>query len=229
MGNIIKMKWKMIEVLTNPNKFFETRIKGEESLMIPVLIVLINGIISGGTVAFLIVSVSQQILPPEVHPEVHSLALKFGINSFIFMTFFAFVAWLVVAAVFFGISWIYEGKGGFMRTLEFVGYGFIPSILGGLISAVLVYNFVSTMHIPQIIDPMMAEATIRQIEQIAKQSPIMRLSSIVGILFTLWSGIIWVFGLKHARNLSTKNALITVAIPVMVHILYSIYQMGVFK
>ena len=87
MGNIIKMKWKMIEVLTNPNKFFETRIKGEESLMIPVLIVLINGIISGGTVAFLIVSVSRQILPPEVHPEVHSLALKFGINSFIFMTF----------------------------------------------------------------------------------------------------------------------------------------------
>jgi len=81
------MKWKMIEVLTNPNKFFETRIKGEESLMIPVLIVLISGIISGGTVAFLIVSVSQQILPPEVHPEVHSLALKFGINSFIFMTF----------------------------------------------------------------------------------------------------------------------------------------------
>ena len=69
MGNIIKMKWKMIEVLTNPNKFFETRIKGEESLMIPVLIVLISGIISGGTVAFLIVSVSQQILPPEVHPE----------------------------------------------------------------------------------------------------------------------------------------------------------------
>ena len=74
--------------------------------------------------------------------------MKFGINSFIFMTFFAFVAWLVVAAVFFGISWIYEGKGGFMRTLEFVGYGFIPSILGGLISAVLVYNFVSTIHIP---------------------------------------------------------------------------------
>ena len=171
MGNIIKMKWKMIEVLTNPNKFFETRIKGEESLMIPVLIVLISGIISGGTVAFLIVSVSQQILPPEVHPEVHSLALKFG-NSFILMTFFAFVAWLVVAAVFFGISWIYEAK-----------------------------------------------ATIRQIEQIAKQSPIIRLSSIAGILFTLWSGIIWVFGLKHARNLSTKNALITVAIPVMVHIL----------
>ena len=68
------MKWKMIKVLTNPNKFFEMRIKEEESLMIPVLIVLINGIISGGTVAFLIVSISQQTLPPEVHPEVHSLA-----------------------------------------------------------------------------------------------------------------------------------------------------------
>lgn len=27
----------MIEVLTNPNKFFEERMKGEESLKIPVL------------------------------------------------------------------------------------------------------------------------------------------------------------------------------------------------
>ena len=161
MGNIIKMKWKMIKVLTNPDKFFETRIKEEESLMIPVLTVLINGIISGGTVAFLIVSISQQTLPPEVHPEVHSLAWKFGINSFIFMTIFAFVAWLVVAAIFFGISWIYESKGDFIRTLEFVGYSFIPSIIGGLIRAALVYNFVSTVHFPQIIDPMMAEATIR--------------------------------------------------------------------
>ena len=119
----------MIEVLTNPNKFFETRIKGEESLMIPVLIVLINGIISGGTVAFLIVSVSRQILPPEVHPEVHSLALKFG-NSFILMTFFAFVAWLVVAAVFFGISWIYEGKGGFHANTRICRVRFHPLDIG---------------------------------------------------------------------------------------------------
>ncbi len=43
----------------------------------------------------------------------------------------------------------------------------------------------------------------------------------------LWSANIWVFGLKHARNLSTKNALITVAIPMAVYVLWTIFQMGV--
>ena len=162
---------------------------------------------------------------PEAYQEVHSLADASGRHGFIIMITSTFVAWLVIAAIFFGISWTYEGKGDFMRTLEFVGYGFIPSIMGGLISAVLVYHFVSTVHLPQIVDPTMAEVAIKQIEQIANQSPIMRLFSIVGILFTLWSGIIWAFGLKHARNLSTKNALITVGIPVMVYILYLICQM----
>ena len=37
----------MLEVLTNPNKFFETRKKGRENLKIPVFIVLISGIIGG--------------------------------------------------------------------------------------------------------------------------------------------------------------------------------------
>lgn len=214
----------MIEVLTNPNKFFETRIKGEEHLMMPVLIVLISGIIKGGTVAVLIVGISQQMFSPEIYREVHSLAYASGRSGFIIMIISAFVGWLVVAAIFFSISWICEGKGDFMRTLEFVGYGFIPSIMGGLISAVLVYTFVSTVHLPQIVDPTMAEVTFKQIEQITNQSPIMRLSSIVVIIFTLWSGIIWAFGLKHARNLSTKTALIAVGIPVIVHVIYLIYQ-----
>ena len=212
----------MIEVLTNPNKFFETRMKGEERLMLPVLIVLISGIIKGGTVAFFVVGISQQMFSPEAYQEVHSLADASGRHGFIIMITSAFVAWLVIAAIFFGISWTYEGKGDFMRTLEFVGYGFIPSIMGGLISAVLVYHFVSTVHLPQIVDPTMVEVTFKQI---VKQSPIMQLSSIVVIIFTLWSGIIWAFGLKHARNLSTKNALITVGIPVIVHVIYLIYQM----
>ncbi|HDN68799.1 MAG TPA: hypothetical protein ENG23_04390, partial [Methanomicrobia archaeon] len=41
----------------------------------------------------------------------------------------------------------------------------------------------------------------------------------VGILFMLWSANIWIFGLKHARNLSTRDAVLTVAIPVAIYIL----------
>ena len=51
----------MLEVLTNPNKFFETRKKGEESLKLPVFIVLISGII-GGVSTFLSSSIMMEAI-----------------------------------------------------------------------------------------------------------------------------------------------------------------------
>jgi hypothetical protein len=98
-------------------------------------------------------------------------------------------------------------------------------IFSGIIGAVLIYSFVSTTQIPLVTDPAEMEEIIASLIK----SPLMMLSSIIGILFILWSASIWVFGLKHARNVSTKNALITVGIPVVVYILYSIYQTGVLK
>jgi len=213
---------KMLEVLTNPNKFFETRKKGEESLKLPVFIVLISGII-GGISAFLSSSIMMEAMAKTLPPEAQGFMSFMPIGSAIGAVIASFIAWLIIAAVFFGISCIFKGEGKFKRTLEFVGYGYIPTIIGGLISAVLVYNFVTTVQIPPITitDP----TEIQEVITPLMKSPMLMLSSAVGILFMLWSANIWVFGLKHARNLSTRNALITVAIPVAAYILYSVYQM----
>ena len=211
---------KMLEVLTNPNKFFETRKKGEESLKLPVFIVLISGII-GGISAFLSSSMMIEAMSKTLPPEVQSFMSFMPIGSAIGVVVFSFIIWLIIAAVFFGISCIFKGEGKFKRTLEFVGYGYIPTIIGGLISAVLLYNFVTTVQIPTITDP----TKINEVITPLMKSPMMLLSSVISILFMLWSANIWVFGLKHARNLSTRNALITVAIPVAAYILYSVYRM----
>ena len=210
----------MLEVLTNPNKFFETRKKGEESLKLPVFIVLISGII-GGISAFLSSSMMIEAMSKTLPPEAQGFMSFMPIGSAIGVVVFSFIIWLIIAAVFFGISCIFKGEGKFKRTLEFVGYGYIPTIIGGLISAVLLYNFVTTVQIPTITDP----TKINEVITPLMKSPMMLLSSAVGILFMLWSANIWVFGLKHARNLSTRNALITVAIPVAAYILYSVYRM----
>ena len=212
----------MLEVLTNPDKFFETRMKGEESLKLPVFIVLISGII-GGISTFLSSSIMMEAMAKTLPPEAQGFMSFMPIGSAIGAVIASFIAWLIIAAVFFGISCIFKGEGKFKRTLEFVGYGYIPTIIGGLISAVLVYNFVTTVQIPPITitDP----TEIQEVITPLMKSPMLMLSSAVGILFMLWSANIWVFGLKHARNLSTRNALITVAIPVAAYILYSVYQM----
>ena len=212
----------MLEVLTNPNKFFETRKKEKEDLKIPVFIVLISGII-GGISAFLSSRIMMEAMAKTLPPEAQGFMSFMPIGSAIGAVIASFIAWLIIAAVFFGISCIFKGEGKFKRTLEFVGYGYIPTIIGGLISAVLVYNFVTTVQIPPITitDP----TEIQEVITPLMKSPMMLLSSAVSILFMLWSANIWVFGLKHARNLSTRNALITVAIPVAAYILYSVYRM----
>ena len=212
----------MLEVLTNPNKFFETRKKGRENLKIPVFIVLISGII-GGISAFLSSSIMMEAMAKTLPPEAQGFMSFMPISTAIGAVIFSFIIWLIVAAVFFGISCIFKGEGNFKRTLEFVGYGYIPTIIGGLISLVLVYNFITTVQIPAITttDP----TKIKEVIAPLMKSPMMMLSSAVGMLFMLWSANIWVFGLKHARNLSTKNAFITVAIPVAAYILYSVYRM----
>jgi len=212
----------MIEVLTNPNKFFEARMKGGESLKIPAIIVLISGII-GGIVAFFMWGIIAEMLRGTVPPETQGFISFLPIGSAIAFVIFSLILWVVFAAILFGISCIFNGKGKFKRTLEFVGYGYIPMIFSGIIGAVLLYNFVSTAHIPVVADPTMIEDTLEPL----MKNPMRLLSYAIGILFMLWSANIWVFGLKHARNLSMKNAVITVAIPVAAYILFSVFQMGV--
>ena len=212
----------MLEVLTNPNRFFEAKAKGEReekgegegegegardgagggeaSLKIPALIVLTSGLVSGIS-AFLIANMIEALGVVSPFGGVGAFVVSVVVYSLVF--------WVVFAALFFGVSCVFKGEGKFKRTLEFVGYGYIPTIIGGLISAALVYNSVSTA----------------QIEALAPLMTMMRLSSAVGLLFMLWSANIWVFGLKHARNLSTKNAVLTVAIPVAAYVLYTVWQL----
>ena len=212
----------MIEILTNPNKFFDAKREAEGSLKIPALIVLIIGIISG-IGAYFMGGLTAEMLSGTVPPEAQAFLSFIPISSAIAAVIVSFILWVVFAAIFFGISCIFKGEGNFKRTLEFVGYGYIPMIISGIISAIFIYNIVSTAQIPVVTDPAkMAEA----LEPLLK-SPMMQLSYAISILFMLWSANIWVFGLKHARNLSTKNALITVAVPVAVYVLWTIYQMGV--
>ncbi|RCV63869.1 hypothetical protein C5S53_11625 [Methanophagales archaeon] len=212
----------MLEILTNPNKFFEAKKDEEVSLKIPALIVLIIGIISG-IGAYFMGGLTAEMLSGTLPSEAQAFLSFISISTAIIAVIASFIFWIVFAVIFFGLSCIFKGEGKFKRTLEFVGYGYIPMIISGIISAIFIYNIVSTAHIPAVTDPAMIGIALEPL----MKSPMMLLSYAINILFMLWSANIWVFGLKHARNITTKNALITVAIPMAAYVLWTIYQMGV--
>jgi hypothetical protein len=218
------LKLKLLEVLTNPNAFFAAKLQDAMSLRVPALLVLISGLISG-IAAYMITGITLEMLQGVLPPEAQSIAATVGgVSAFLGAVVFSLLLWVIYAAVFFGISALFKGEGEFKRTLEFVGYGYIPIIIGGIISAILMYNFVATAQLPHVTDP---AALAEVITQWITSSPTVLLSSIIGILFMIWAANIWIFGLKHARNLSTKHAAITVGIPVAAYILYSVWQLGV--
>jgi hypothetical protein len=50
---------------------------------------------------------------------------------------------------------------------------------------------------------------------------------VIGLLFWLWSANIWIFGVKEARRLSIRDAVITVAVPVGIYLIYQLYNIMV--
>jgi hypothetical protein len=52
-----------------------------------------------------------------------------------------------------------------------------------------------------------------------------RITVVLGLLFLIWQLVIWVFAVKHARDLTTRGGVISVAIPVGLYLLYRIYNL----
>jgi hypothetical protein len=120
----------------------------------------------------------------------------------------------------------------FNRPLEFVGYGYIPQILGSLITVVAAIIYVPSVMVPTLTKAALEDpAMIEQVTKALMHDPAMimltQITTLISIVFMLWSAHIWIFGMKHARSLSPRDAAICVGVPVVLYVLYLTYNLGV--
>jgi hypothetical protein len=120
----------------------------------------------------------------------------------------------------------------FNRPLEFVGYGYLPQILGSLITVVTAIIYVPSVTVPTLTQAALEDpAMIQQVTKALMHDPAMmiltQITTLISIVFMLWSAHIWIFGMKHARNLSPRDAAISVGVPVVLYVLYLTYNLGV--
>jgi hypothetical protein len=144
----------------------------------------------------------------------------------------SFIVWLIIAVIFYLISILFKGQGSFNRVLEVVGYGYLPQIAGSIITLV-----VAIFYIPQITVPVLTTAAIQdpamaeQVQTAFMHDPAMmmlsQITTVVSIAFMLLSAHIWIFGMKHARGLSPRDAAICVGVPIVIYVLYLTYNLGV--
>ena len=202
-------------LLFDPNSFFREKTRNNVDFNYPVLIILAVAIIAMGS-SFLVMNQLSGMFPSDMGSYVSTAAIVFGIVGGLFGTFFY---WLILTLIFYSISYVFESNGSFKRTLEFVGYGFVPQIFSSLIGVFVTYKLMASVDFSQQDSQLISES----MTQMLSYNPLYYASQAIGILCLLLSAYIWVFALLHARNLSMKNAIITVGVPVGLYVVYMMY------
>lgn len=221
------MSTSLIDILVRPDAFFSKTIAEKESLKIPALIILSAGIVAAIT-GYLMGGLSAKMMAGVMPGLEVVITLSAMAGAFIG----TFVVWLVASGIFYLISSLLKGQGSFKKVLEVVGYGYLPQIAGSILTLIA-----AVLYIPRITVPTLSKAALEDpamIEQVTKafmHDPAMmeltQITTLVSIVFMLWSAHIWIFGLKHARGLSMRNAAICVGVPIVLYVLYLTYNLGV--
>ena len=207
----------LVTLVTNPRAFFEALEGQPVSLRLPALIVVVVGVL-GAITGYQMSSVVVNALDI---PGMEGLGGVLGAIGALSALIVVFLFWVVYTAVFFVISMAFNGRGDFNRLLAYVGYGHLPQIIGGAVTLVLTWSFLSNLRAPSLTDP----TAIQEWTQSLLQNPTMQLAGAVSLLFLLWSANIWIFGVRTGRKLSTRDAAITVGVPVLLYILYTVYTL----
>jgi len=204
----------ILTVLTAPQRFFAGMEERPVNLGIPTVIVLLMGLVSAAS-AYLVTGVTMQILPAEAQSMIGLIQGISVISAIIIIL----VMWVIMAGIFYLISMAFNGAGDFKRVLEVTGYGYIPQLIGGIIALPLTIQYFASIHLPETTDPTLIQSAVSGM----MKTPSMMVVSLISIVFLLWSANIWIFGVREARHLTTTNAVITVGIPVLVSVLFSVY------
>ncbi len=219
------MKNLIFDILIRPRAFFQNAIAEKESLKIPGFIVLALGIVSA-VYAYLIGGLTGKMMAGLI-PGMESII---AISTIIGALFGIFIFWGIWSGVFYLISSLFKGKGTFKRSLEFIGYGYLPQIFGALLTMIVAILYIPKVIVPEIPagagqDPQLIQEAVKALMHDPSMMEMTQIISIISIVFLLWSANIWIFGMKNARQLSERDSALCVGIPVVVYILYLIYTM----
>jgi hypothetical protein len=211
------------DLLFRPDFYFKDLVKKEVSLKIPLLIILVGGVLAA-LYAYQVSGLTGQMFS-QAMPGMAGIVIVMGALAG-FIMFFLF--WVIYSGIVYAISMAFKGTGSFKRTLEIIGLGSIPQVFGSAVTLVLTFYYLPLVQVPRVTtlqNPEVIQAAVQQLMNDPAMRQLTLVSTAVGILFLLWSANIWIFGVRHARNLTLKHAAITVGIPVAAYIIYAVVML----
>jgi len=221
------VKHSIADLFLTPDAFFRDLITKKESLMRPAIIILAAGI-AAGAYAYLVGGLTATMMAG-IMPGMETIIV---LSAFFGALFFTFIFWVLWSGVIFALSSVFKGNGPFKRTMECVGYGYLPQVVGIFITFIAAYSYIPRVKVPTLTaagiqDPQLIQEATRALMHDPAMMALTQITSVVSIIFLLLSANIWIFGLKHARMLSLRDAAISVGVPVVGYSIYILYMMTV--
>ncbi|WP_456420116.1 Yip1 family protein [Methanocaldococcus infernus] len=208
------------ELILNPNNFFKNLANREVSLKTPFLIVLTFSVFMS-IYTYYTTSTMFKIFPSDMQGIMSMMMIISATSALVG----GFVSWIIIAGIMHIISMIFKGEGSFKRTLAFVGYGFLPNIIGLLISIPITYYFLSNAHIPTLtMEQLQNPEVLKQVIKSMFPKSMLYTNLLIGLAVTLWNLYIWTYAIKYARNLELRKAFIVALIPTLLFGLYQLYK-----
>lgn len=221
------MSPSITDILFRPDAFFGTVMSEKESLKIPALIVLVGSIIAAAY-GYLIGGLTAKMMASAV-PGIETIITISTIGGALIGTF---IFWILWAGIIYALSFAFKGQGSFTRMLEVVGYGYLPQVLGSIITLIAAIQYIPKITVPALSsaamqDPAIMEQTLKAFMHDPAMLELTQITSLITIVSLLWSANIWIFGAKYARQLSPRDSALCVGIPVVLYVIYMIYNLGV--
>lgn len=204
-----------MKLITNPDQFFNQE-RYDGSLKGPAAIVLALGLLGALMSALYAYSMFSEITDTEIS-AMSSVSIVIGI---VVGFFTPLLIWFVYAAVFHVISRVVGGDGDFRTTFRLTGWGFLPQLPSLLLLAIATSIASQSVEASSSIDEL--DAYVAEVER----TTVYIAADAAGILFLLWCGLLWLFAIKHAQKLSFRRAIIVVAIPLSLSIIWNAYTVG---
>jgi hypothetical protein len=220
------MKISPLDLLINPNSFFQQVLGEKEQLRYPGLIILLGAVVAAIS-GYSMGGISASMMESAMQGMGTIIVIAAVIAAFV-GTFFVWIVW---AGVFFLVSKIFKGTGSFKRCLEVVGYGYVPQIIGALVTVIAALEYLPKVVVPHLTsaaleNPQMIQDATTALMHDPAMVEFTQITAVISIVFLLWSANIWIFGIKQVRNISMRDAAICVGLPVILFIIFQVYKLA---
>jgi hypothetical protein len=220
------MKISPLDLLINPNRFFQQVLGEKEQLRYPGLIILMGAVVAAIS-GYSMGGISASMMESAMQGMGTIIVIAAVIAAFVG----TFIVWIVWAGVFFFVSKIFKGTGSFKRCLEVVGYGYVPQIIGALVTVIAALEYLPKVVVPHLTsaaleNPQMIQDATTALMHDPAMVEFTQISAVISIVFLLWSANIWIFGIKQVRNISMRDAAICVGLPVILFIIFQVYKLA---